>query len=76
MYTIYIYIYEYIHKHTHTHVTLQPVEMLRMSGAIVPFPYAFTACTGTILATVTENFFPRVRGGWEFEGFRSHASRV
>lgn len=46
-----------IYTHTHTHVTLHPVTMLRMSGAKVPSPYAFTACTGTILATVTENFF-------------------
>jgi hypothetical protein len=44
---VYIYIYIYIH----------PVAMLRMSGATVPSPYAFTDCTGTILATVTENFF-------------------
>ena len=61
----YIYIYIYIHTHTHTHihthahVTLHPVAMLRISEATTPSPYAFTACTGTILVTDTENFFPR-----------------
>ena len=52
-----IYIYIYIYTHAHAHVTLHPITMLKMSGAKAPSPYVFTACTGTILATVTENFF-------------------